>query len=113
MASETTSVATTAPGAVRIKHALLSVSDKRGIVEFARGLAELGIELVSTGGTAAAVRGRAAFVLVFRFRNSLWHMAGRGKFPSFRYPAEAASRGIVPPSGPCLRSLRRCVRGRD
>jgi phosphoribosylaminoimidazolecarboxamide formyltransferase/IMP cyclohydrolase len=56
MASETTSVATTAPGAVRIKRALLSVSDKRGIVEFARGLAELGIELVSTGGTAAALR---------------------------------------------------------
>ncbi|MGH8920877.1 MAG: bifunctional phosphoribosylaminoimidazolecarboxamide formyltransferase/IMP cyclohydrolase, partial [Actinomycetes bacterium] len=34
--------------------ALLSVSDKTGIVEFARGLAELGIELVSTGGTAGA-----------------------------------------------------------
>ena len=31
---------------------LLSVSDKTGIVEFARGLAELGIEIVSTGGTA-------------------------------------------------------------
>ncbi len=35
-----------------IRRALLSVSDKRGIVEFARGLAGLGIELVSTGGTA-------------------------------------------------------------
>ena len=32
--------------------ALLSVSDKTGIVEFARGLAELGWELVSTGGTS-------------------------------------------------------------
>ncbi len=42
----------TQPGDVRIRRALLSVSDKRGIVEFARGLAELGIELVSTGGTA-------------------------------------------------------------
>jgi phosphoribosylaminoimidazolecarboxamide formyltransferase / IMP cyclohydrolase len=31
---------------------LLSVSDKRGIVDFARGLAELGVEVVSTGGTA-------------------------------------------------------------
>ena len=30
----------------------MSVSDKRGIAEFARGLAELGIEIVSTGGTA-------------------------------------------------------------
>lgn len=33
------------------KRALLSVSDKTGIVEFARGLAALGYELVSTGGT--------------------------------------------------------------
>ena len=36
--------------------ALLSVSDKRGIVEFARQLVELGWELVSTGGTAEALR---------------------------------------------------------
>lgn len=36
--------------------ALLSVSDKRALVPFARGLAELGFELVSTGGTAAALR---------------------------------------------------------
>ncbi len=40
----------------RIARALLSVSDKTGIVEFARALAALGIELVSTGGTAAALR---------------------------------------------------------
>jgi phosphoribosylaminoimidazolecarboxamide formyltransferase/IMP cyclohydrolase len=43
----------TQPGAVRVRRALLSVSDKRGIVDFARGLAELGVEVVSTGGTAA------------------------------------------------------------
>jgi phosphoribosylaminoimidazolecarboxamide formyltransferase/IMP cyclohydrolase len=36
--------------------ALLSVSDKAGIVEFARELAGLGISLLSTGGTAAALR---------------------------------------------------------
>ncbi|GAB7387767.1 bifunctional phosphoribosylaminoimidazolecarboxamide formyltransferase/IMP cyclohydrolase [Bacillaceae bacterium] len=35
----------------KIKRALLSVSDKTGIVEFARKLQELGIEIVSTGGT--------------------------------------------------------------
>jgi phosphoribosylaminoimidazolecarboxamide formyltransferase/IMP cyclohydrolase len=40
---------------VQVSRALLSVSDKTGIVEFARGLAELGIEIVSTGGTAAAL----------------------------------------------------------
>src|ERR1700754_2467460 len=44
------------PGEVRVQRALLSVSDKTGIVEFARGLAGLGIELVSTGGTAGALR---------------------------------------------------------
>ena len=37
---------------MQVRRALLSVSDKRGIVEFARGLAALGVELVSTGGTA-------------------------------------------------------------
>ncbi len=35
-----------------IKRALLSVSDKTGLLSFAKGLAELGIEIVSTGGTA-------------------------------------------------------------
>ena len=35
-----------------IARALISVSDKTGIVEFARGLRELGIEILSTGGTA-------------------------------------------------------------
>ena len=36
--------------------ALLSVSDKTGLVEFARGLAELGYTLLSTGGTAKTLR---------------------------------------------------------
>jgi phosphoribosylaminoimidazolecarboxamide formyltransferase/IMP cyclohydrolase len=40
------------PGEVRLRRALLSVSEKAGIVEFARGLAGLGVEIVSTGGTA-------------------------------------------------------------
>ncbi len=35
------------------RRALLSVSDRTGLVEFARGLAALGFEIVSTGGTAA------------------------------------------------------------
>ncbi len=35
----------------RVKRALISVSDKTGLVEFARGLAQLGVELISTGGT--------------------------------------------------------------
>lgn len=39
-----------------IERALISVSDKKGIVEFCRGLANLDIEIVSTGGTAALLR---------------------------------------------------------
>jgi phosphoribosylaminoimidazolecarboxamide formyltransferase / IMP cyclohydrolase len=44
------------PGGVRVSRALVSVSDKTGVAEFARGLAKLGVEIVSTGGTAAALR---------------------------------------------------------
>jgi phosphoribosylaminoimidazolecarboxamide formyltransferase / IMP cyclohydrolase len=39
----------------RIARALLSVSDKSGLIEFARALAAHGIELISTGGTAKAL----------------------------------------------------------
>jgi phosphoribosylaminoimidazolecarboxamide formyltransferase/IMP cyclohydrolase len=42
--------------AITIRRALLSVSDKTGIVDLARTLAEKGVELVSTGGTAKALR---------------------------------------------------------
>jgi len=40
---------------VKIKRALVSVSDKTGVVEFARALAAMGVEIVSTGGTAKAL----------------------------------------------------------
>ena len=40
------------PNLVEVKTALLSVSDKTGIVEFASALVEIGIKLISTGGTA-------------------------------------------------------------
>jgi len=47
----------------RVTRALLSVSDKTGLVAFARALAEHGIELVSTGGTAKALAGEALSVV--------------------------------------------------
>ncbi len=50
--AEPDSLEVTAPGEVRVRRALLTVSDKRGLVDFARGLADLGVEIVSTGGTA-------------------------------------------------------------
>ena len=51
-ATESTSTEIIEAGEVRIRRALLSVSDKRGLVDFARGLKELGVEILSTGGTA-------------------------------------------------------------
>jgi phosphoribosylaminoimidazolecarboxamide formyltransferase/IMP cyclohydrolase len=41
---------------VKIARALLSVSDKSGLVELGQALARHGVELVSTGGTAKALR---------------------------------------------------------
>lgn len=41
---------------VKIKRALISVSDKTGLVDFARELNELGVEIISTGGTAKLLR---------------------------------------------------------
>jgi phosphoribosylaminoimidazolecarboxamide formyltransferase/IMP cyclohydrolase len=41
---------------MKVRRALVSVSDKNGLIPFARGLADLGVTLISTGGTAAALR---------------------------------------------------------
>ena len=41
---------------MKIKRALISVSDKSGVVEFARSLHAAGVEIVSTGGTMKALR---------------------------------------------------------
>jgi phosphoribosylaminoimidazolecarboxamide formyltransferase/IMP cyclohydrolase len=43
-------------GAIRVRRALISVSDKTGVADFAKSLAALGIEILSTGGTASALR---------------------------------------------------------
>ncbi len=47
----------------KIHRALLSVTDKTGLVDFARQLAAHGVELVSTGGTARALREAGLAVL--------------------------------------------------
>jgi phosphoribosylaminoimidazolecarboxamide formyltransferase/IMP cyclohydrolase len=41
---------------MKVRRALVSVHDKTGVVDFARGLARLGIEILSTGGTAKLLR---------------------------------------------------------
>ena len=43
------------PGAPQVRRALISVSDKTGVVDLAKGLIDLGVEIVSTGGTARAL----------------------------------------------------------
>jgi phosphoribosylaminoimidazolecarboxamide formyltransferase/IMP cyclohydrolase len=43
-------------GALPVRRALISVSDKTGVADFARGLADLGVQILSTGGTANALR---------------------------------------------------------
>ncbi len=53
MSVKAVSASSTVGKAVKIKRALLSVSDKSGIEEFAKALSGFGVELLSTGGTAA------------------------------------------------------------
>ncbi|HNV23402.1 MAG TPA: bifunctional phosphoribosylaminoimidazolecarboxamide formyltransferase/IMP cyclohydrolase [Candidatus Omnitrophota bacterium] len=47
---------------IKVKRALISVSDKKGLVAFVRGLVNLGVEIISTGGTAKQLRD-AGFVV--------------------------------------------------
>jgi phosphoribosylaminoimidazolecarboxamide formyltransferase/IMP cyclohydrolase len=51
-----TEAKTSGSGAKTIRRALLSVTDKTGLVEFAQALAGFGVELISTGGTAKVLR---------------------------------------------------------
>lgn len=65
---------------VRIKRALISVSDKSGLEEFARFLHKCGVEIVSTGGTARFIRDLEIPVrLVSEFTNSDEMLNGRVK----------------------------------
>ncbi len=41
---------------LKIKNAVISVSDKNGVVEFAKKLSDLGVNILSTGGTAKALK---------------------------------------------------------
>lgn len=51
---------------VRVARALISVSDKAGIVAFASQLAEMGVEIVSTGGTAETLRNAGIDVVAIK-----------------------------------------------
>jgi phosphoribosylaminoimidazolecarboxamide formyltransferase/IMP cyclohydrolase len=62
MSDRETGIERASAGEVRVRRALLSVSDKRGVVELAEGLAELGVEIISTGGTARELSGAGVAV---------------------------------------------------
>jgi phosphoribosylaminoimidazolecarboxamide formyltransferase / IMP cyclohydrolase len=65
---------------MKIQRALISVSDKTGVVDFARKLAALGVEILSTGGTAKALRDAdIPQVEVSRFTGSPEILEGRVK----------------------------------
>jgi phosphoribosylaminoimidazolecarboxamide formyltransferase / IMP cyclohydrolase len=67
-------------GPIRVRRALISVSDKTGAAEFARGLADMGVEILSTGGTAAAIRDAGVEVMdVAEFTGSEEILDGRVK----------------------------------
>ncbi|MHB8840757.1 MAG: bifunctional phosphoribosylaminoimidazolecarboxamide formyltransferase/IMP cyclohydrolase [Candidatus Aquicultor sp.] len=48
---------------IKIRRAIISVSDKTGVVEFAKGLKSMGVEILSTGGTAKALRDAGVVVI--------------------------------------------------
>ena len=71
----------------RIQRALLSVSDKTGLAEFATRLSQSGVELYSTGGTAAHLR-EAGLTVSRHFR--VHRVPGNDG----RSPQDASSEGI-------------------
>ena len=92
-----------------MKRAILSVYDKTGLVEFARGLAELGFELVASGGTARALSAAGlpvtqvdqitGFPEILGGRVKTLHPAVHGGILARRTPehlAELAGHGIAP-----------------
>ena len=95
---------------MKIQRALLSVSDKTGLIDFARGLHGFGVELLSTGGTAKAIAAAGIPVMeISDFTGFPEMMDGRVKtlHPKVHggllhlrdnpeHVAQAAAHGIVP-----------------
>ena len=82
-----------------VRRALLSVSDKTGLIELARTLAARGVELLSTGGTARAIREAGKFYA---------NLAARDPFADKKNPTprtvenRVRDRRLVDVSGECL-----------
>jgi len=103
---------------ITIKRALLSVSDKTGIIELGQSLAARGIELVSTGGTAKALRDAGlevrdisdltGFPEMMDGRVKTLHPVVHGGLLAVRedagHMASAGGAGVSPRGGDCLSS---------
>jgi len=84
-------------GAIRVRRALVSVSDKTGVAEFAKTLAALGVEILSTGGTAGALREAGIEVIdVSEFTGQEEILGGRVKTLHPRLHAALLARRDVP-----------------
>ena len=82
---------------IRVLRALVSVSDKTGVVDFARALRDLEIEILSTGGTAAALREAGIEVTeVAEFTGSPEILGGRVKTLHPRLHAALLARRDLP-----------------
>ena len=77
------------PSIKPIRRALLSVTDKTGLVEFARVLAGYGVELISTGGTARALR--EAGLTVRDISDELWSAARQKLGPRYNFFAKLSA----------------------
>jgi AICAR transformylase/IMP cyclohydrolase PurH len=77
-----------------IRRALISVSDKGGVVELARELTALGVEILSTGGTAKALR--AAGVPVVEDLSDLWLVGKLQREREARKQQQRAAAAAVP-----------------
>ena len=65
---------------MKIKRALISVSDKTGLIEFARELSNMGVEIISTGGTASLLKKEGIpSIEISKFTGSPEIMDGRVK----------------------------------
>src|SRR6202012_663400 len=83
--------------AIRVRRALISVSDKTGVVDFANTPAGLGVELLSTGGTAGSLREAGLEVpAVSEFTGQEEILDGRVKTLHPRLPAAILARGDEP-----------------
>ena len=84
-------------GPIAVRRALVSVSDKTGVVDFARGLAGQGVEILSTGGTASAIRDAGVEVTdVSEFTGQAEILDGRVKTLHPRLHAAILARRSLP-----------------